>query len=569
MSLAALPTTSTASRRIPIWTILVVLAACGLAYLGWTYVRARPAVGTFVGNYQAVTVGDLDVRLSKDGELQAVNNIDVINKVEGHSLIQELVQEGTFVHKGDVLVTLDSSDIQKAYDQSLLDLQSAEANLSAAKEAKEIQESTNAANLQQADVALEVAQLDLREYVEGTSKAAEEEGATKVKMAEIMLKNKEEDLAITRNLFAKGFVTQVDVKKGELDVLTCQNDFVKAQSDLNVLKVYTKAKDLATKRSAVAQAEKTVIRTKKENAANLNRYEAALVSAEQTLNLRKQLTAKLKDQLDNCVIRAPGDGLVVYASSSDRSGNDPIKEGGTVRNQQVLCRLPDTSSMKAVIRVQEGQVSKLRVDDNNPMRATVQIVGFKKPIGASVSKISVLADSSQRWWNPDLKEYPVELVLDETPPNCKPGLGCQVELLIDRKQKVLNVPLTAIYSQGNQSFVFVRDASGGEPKPIEVRIGATNDTHAEISGPVAVGSDVLLLQPGQGRLLLEKAGIKIQPTARPGETNKPRKRNNGNNNGGGAGNGAKADAGKTHVLGFRPAAKPNPTKTVSSIKTEP
>jgi hypothetical protein len=225
--------------------------------------------------------------------------------------------------------------------------------------------------------------------------------------------------------------------------------------------------------------------------------------------------------------------------------------------------------MKAVIRVQEGQVSKLRVDDNNPMRATVQIVGFKKPIGASVSKISVLADSSQRWWNPDLKEYPVELVLDETPPNCKPGLGCQVELLIDRKQKVLNVPLTAIYSQGNQSFVFVRDASGGEPKPIEVRIGATNDTHAEISGPVAVGSDVLLLQPGQGRLLLEKAGIKIQPTARPGETNKPRKRNNGNNNGGGAGNGAKADAGKTHVLGFRPAAKPNPTKTVSSIKTEP
>ena len=56
--------------------------------------------------------------------------------------IQELVKEGTFVHKGDVLVTLDSSNIQKNYDQSLLDLQAAEAALSAAKEAKEIQEAT-------------------------------------------------------------------------------------------------------------------------------------------------------------------------------------------------------------------------------------------------------------------------------------------------------------------------------------------------------------------------------------------------------------------------------------------
>ena len=120
--------------------------------------------------------------------------------------------------------------------------------------------------------------------------------------------------------------------------------------------------------------------------------------------------------------------------------------------------------------VQEGQVSRLRVDDNNPMRAVVNIVGYKKPIGASVSKIAVLADSSQRWWNPDLREYPVEVTLDETPPNIKPGLGCQVEILVDRRAKVLGVPLTSVYSQGAQSFVFVREGQG-MPKPVEVKSG--------------------------------------------------------------------------------------------------
>src|SRR3982750_3038926 len=103
-------------------------------------------------------------------------------------------------------------------------------------------------------------------------------------MAELMVKNKEQDLAITRNLFGKGFVTAVDVKKGELEVLTCQNDLKKAESDLNVL----------------AQADKLVERTKKENAANINRYQAALAAAEQTLRLRNQLTTNLKEQLENC-----------------------------------------------------------------------------------------------------------------------------------------------------------------------------------------------------------------------------------------------------------------------------
>jgi HlyD family secretion protein len=506
-----------------------VIVMGGAALLVWAKVSPGNGGGAVAGNYQPVQYMDLDVRLTKDGELQSVNNIDVINKVEGLNTIQELVKEGTFAHKGDVLVTLDSSNIQKNYDQSLLDLQAAEAALSAAKEAKEIQEATNVANLQEAELGLEVAKLDLKEYLEGVAPQAESEAKTKFEMAKIMVENKEQDLAITRTLFAKGFVTAVDVKKGELDLLTVKNDLKKAETDLKVLLDYTNAKNLATKKSAVAQAQQKVELTKKENNANLNRYITALRAAEQTLNLRQQLTAKLKDQLDNCTIKAPADGLVVYASSSSRSGDDQIKEGSTVRLQQVICRLPDTTAMKAVIRVQEGQVSKLRVDDNDPMRATVKIIGFNRPVGATISRISVLADSSQRWWNPDVKEYPVDLVLDETPPNVKPGLSATVEVLVDRRPHVLAVPLVSIYAQGSKSFVFVR-GENGEPHPVEIKMGATNDTFAEVVSGVTPGQEVLLLQPGQGRGLLEKAGIKVAPTTRPGDMpNGPKRKRPANN----------------------------------------
>jgi multidrug efflux pump subunit AcrA (membrane-fusion protein) len=490
-----------------------------------TWFRYKSAFGVkddFNGTFQTAVMMDLDVRLTKDGELQAINFVDVINKVEGINTIQELVKEGTYVHKGDKLVVLDSSNIQKNFDTSLLELQEGEATLATAKESKDIQEATNKANLQAAELDLEVAKIELREYTEGIYPQKESEAVTKLRMAEIMLKNKEEDLLSTRNLFARGFVTAADLKKAELDVLTVQNELDKAKTDLKVLKEFTYSKELATKRSAVGQAEQKLERTKKENAALMSKATYVFKNAEQQLNIRKQLHAKLQEQLENCVIHAPADGLVVYSTSGDRD-REPLKEGGTVRNQQSLIKLPDTSQMKAVIRVPEAQVTRLRVDENNPMRATVNVVGFRKPIGASLSKISVLADSSQRYWNPDLKEYPAELVLDETPPNCKPGLGSQVEILMDRRHHVVAVPLTTLYSQGNQTFAFVKEQGREYPRPVEVKVGAANDTHAEITTGLAAGQEVLLLQPGQGRMLLEKAGIKVAPTTRPGDMGGPKR----------------------------------------------
>ena len=506
------------------WSVSL-LAVVGLSSAG-AWLRFGGGFGakaTFQGTFDRAVLMDLDVRLTKDGELHAINFVDVINKVEGINTIQELVKEGTYVRKGDKLVVLDSSNIQKNFDTSLLELQEAEATLATAKESREIQEASNKAALQAAELDLKVAKIELMEYTDGVFPQTKSEAETKLRMAEITVKNKEEDLATTRNLFARGFVTAADLKKAELDVLTVQNDYAKAQTDLKVLLDFTYAKELATKESAVAQAEQKLERTKKENAALMSKATYVYKNAEQQLELRKQLHKRLEEQLANCVIRAPADGLVVYSTSGDRD-REPLKEGGNVRNQQSLIKLPDTSQMKAVIRVPEGQVTKLRLDENNPMRATVSVVGFRRPIGASLSKISVLADSSQRWWNPDLKEYPVELVLDETPANCKPGLGAQVEILMDRRRQVVAVPLTSLYSQGQQNFVFVKEPNEAYPRPVEVRIGVTNDTHAEVVSGLAAGQDVLLLQPGQGRTLLEKAGVKVAPTTRPGDMGGPKRR---------------------------------------------
>ena len=487
---------------------VLILAAGALAWLGFrTFGGASTAAVT--GKFYPVAPMDMDVRIIKDGEIQSANNIDILCEVEGMNTIQELVKEGSSVKKGDVLLVMDSSSIKLRLEDTSLDLERAEADLTTGKEMIQIQESQNAANLEAAQIGVTLAKLDLEQYTDGVYPQQLANAETDLKMADITLKNRQEDLDQATRLFAKGFVTGADVKKAELDVTNALNAVSKAQTAVHVLTKFTNQMDLTAKKSELVQTERRLLRTQRENASNLAYRTADLRAKQQALSLQKRRLAHLQEQLASCTIKAPADGMVVYASTFDRNSQGPIQEGATIRERQLLFRLPDTSSMKAVVRIQEAMVSKLAMGQ----RATVKIVGVPDQVGASLEKISVLADSSQRWWNPDLKEYPVDLTLDQTPPGLKPGTGALVEIFINHLTQVLGVPLDCIYSAGDSRYVFVRD--GDQVRPLVVKVGASTETHAEMTSGLSAGQEILRLQTGQGRELLEKAGIKPPPTSQP------------------------------------------------------
>jgi HlyD family secretion protein len=515
MNPTAIVPVASAGRKTFAWWILpaaglVIVAAIALWIRPWGNGNGQAITGQFF----TVSPMDLEVKINKDGELQAVSYTDIKSEVESVTQIITLVPEGTTVKKGDVLITLDSLTLRQKKEQLDLDLKKADSTRKIAMEMKEIQDSQNQANKEAAEVAVQLAVLDLKQYIEGTHPQSVENAKTALSMAKLNLKNVEEDLDQTKVLFTKGFVTASDVKKGELAVTTARNELQKATTAIFVLEKYTHLMDMAKLNSALAQAEQKHYRTLKENASMLSQKLADLDEKQQSLELLQRQARKLDEQLAACTIRAPEDGLVIYASSIERREREPIQEGTQVRQSHWLLRLPDVTHMKVLLKVQESW--KPRLDEKQRARALVKILGIPRPVGATLSKVSVLPDNSQRWWNPDLREYPVELTLDETPPGLKPGMRVEnAEIFISRLDQVIAIPLAAIYSVGTDSFVFVRD--GQSVKEHKVTLGTANETHVQVVSGLNEGDQVLLLQPGQGRMLLEKAGIKVveQPTTRP------------------------------------------------------
>jgi multidrug efflux pump subunit AcrA (membrane-fusion protein) len=187
------------------------------------------------GQFFTVIPMDLEVKINKDGELQAVSYTDIKSEVESVTQIITIVPEGVNVKKGDVLITLDSLTLRQKKEQLDLDLRKAESARKQSQDMKDIQESQNAANIEAADVAVELAELDVQQYYQGTYPQSVENAKTALAMAKLTLKNVEEDLDQTKVLFGKGFVTASDVKKGELAVTTSRNDVLKATTALTVL----------------------------------------------------------------------------------------------------------------------------------------------------------------------------------------------------------------------------------------------------------------------------------------------------------------------------------------------
>ena len=510
MTLAAIPVSLPRVRRIP-WMLALIVATVVVA-LAWGIVALSGSSGGsgVVGTFHTIVPIDMDITLNPKGELQAVNNVDITNPVEGQSTIIDIAKEGDFVHKGDIVCKLDSTDIENKIENATLDLQKAQSDLANAREAKEIQESTNAANLEAANVDLVLTRLDLQQYVEGQYPSDLQQAQTDLEMSKVTVKNKEDDLAQTRSLFSKGFVTAADVKTAELELLKAKNDLDLKTTTLQVLQKYKHERDLTNMKNQVAQAEKKLVRTQRENASNLAAKLAALQQYEQSLALRKQQYEHLQAQLAACTIKAPQDGMVVYANGGRWGGRDtPIQAGAQSRWQELLIRLPDTSAMKVVCRINEQQVQRLRLDPTKPVRATVKLNSQTPMIGGYLSNISIMPDSSQRWFT-DSKDYPVDVTLDRTPSGLKPGMSVDdVKLFIDRIHSALAVPLAAIYAAGDDNFVFVRD--GKDVKPRKVALGQVNETNAALTSGITAGEQVLLLEAGQGRELLEKAGIKIAP----------------------------------------------------------
>lgn len=507
-------------RGLIVVAVLFVLG-CAIGLSAWK-LKTSAVVGEKANGTFTVSRITMPINIVGEGSIESVQNKDLVCPCEGQNTIRTILPEGTNVKAGDVICELDTSTINKELQRVLLETKKCESDVTWAKQELTIQESKNAATLESAAVELRLAELSLREYVEGIYPQKHAEATKDVEIAKRALARKQQELLETRALHVRGFATAADIEKDEQELAERENALDKKQTDLRVLREFTHEKEVADKEDKLSQAKNKLERVKSENASQMSQKSADLATKTGALDINRSQLEHWQKQLDAATIKAPIDGIVVYGSSVERFMREqPIGPGSRVFEQQLIVRIPDTSTMKAKLPVGEGQVFKLQDADSKRYRATITVAGLAAPFKGTVKRVSVLPDNQQMWWDPDKKNYPVEIELDETPAGLKPGMKAQIKVSLRVLENVVGVPAAALYTDGSQSYVFVSNAVGARPVP--VKIGESNETHVQIAEGLNGDETIWLLGPGQGRRLLEAAGLSQNAaTTRPSQPIDPK-----------------------------------------------
>jgi HlyD family secretion protein len=391
-----------------------------------------------------------------------------------------------------VVCELDSSalvDKAKTQEISVTIAESAETESS---QGVKITETTNQSLIAAADLALKLAELDLEKYIEGEYPQQLSKLSGAVEIAKENLVRKEETYEFTRRMSRKGYRNANDVEAARISVKQATLDLSAATEELKVLETYTKKRTEAELKAKADELVREVERVKLQADAEMAKAQKLLQTRQQTLASEREILAKLKTQIDACTMRAPQDGQVVYANLGDSSrrsdGSGGIELGGQVRERQAIINLPDVTQMKVDCRVHESLIAAIR----EGVAARIRIVSFPDQVfNGKVTAVSSVAMSG-KWPNTDLREYKTEITLTDDLEKIKmlrPGLTAMVELLVDSRSGVLQVPIQSIVSVGAKNFVYVVSSKGPERR--DVKVGMNNSSHMEILEGVHEGDRVV------------------------------------------------------------------------------
>lgn len=442
--------------------------------------------------YFRVEPKDFLVTVVEGGNLEAVKEVVVRNEVEGTARIVYIVPEGTQVKEGDLLVELDSAAAEEKVNQQEIAFERANAEYVSAENNLEIQKSIIQSEIDAAQLAVDFAEIELNKFREGARMQTLREAEISIQTTEEGLLLAREELDWSKKLFDKGFETKSVVDKGQLNVLRQQLELEKARTNLWMLTSFDIPKMQRQYESDVEEATKELGRVKQQGDNKLIQYKTDLTTSRNTLELNRRKLADDKKQLENSKIYAPQDGFVVYSIARSRySSESMIEEGATVRNRQELITLPDTSKMKVEVKVHESHVNKVRTG------LTAFVVLDSSPdlrYKGVVSKVATLPDTQSRFANPNLKLYSTEVVItDPLPPDIKPGISANTEIVITNIPMALTVPIQSVTTVKGTQVVFKAGDTLKTPSPVTV--GLFNSKFIQIIEGVEAGDRVLLSPP--------------------------------------------------------------------------
>jgi multidrug efflux pump subunit AcrA (membrane-fusion protein) len=414
------------------------------------------------------------------GEIQSSDNIEFRCEVQskystrGISVL-DVVEEGRMVTEGELLCKLDSAELEAELEEQEIAVANA------------LDAVTAAENV------LKAAEESKREYIEGTFVSAELMIDNDILLAQEDKRKAEDYYRHSQRLAAKRYITDDQLQADKFAVERANNTLKMANSQRDVLVRITKNKMLIQFDTEIDSAK------------------SRLNAVRESLAIDQRKLAEIQDQINKCSITVPEgvSGQVVYANIFSSRGNSEwvLEPGASVRERQVLIKLPNRDKMQVRAAVNESRITS--IVSGMAVKINVDALG-KTTLSGSVSKVNQYAEP-EGWGGGGVKKYAVYIDIKNPPQTIRPGMNASVSIQIFRKEDALMAPIQTVYGVGKRNFALIKKGDKWETR--ELHIEANNEKFVLISSGIEPGEKLAMNPAGYRHLLDLPEDVQAQETA--------------------------------------------------------
>lgn len=401
-----------------------------------------------------VTRGELTARLMSSGTLKPLQSITYRSPIPGRDVeIRDLAPEGSRVNTGDVIVRLDTTDLEIELARVRQDHRQAQMDL------------------QVAEGEHEEAGAEVKAVAEGEGALTVEEARSSLQRAQKKAERLRQEYEQLKPLLDKGFITRDELARTEEELEEAEQAMTLARRRTDIVVQMTYPRE--QKRAALALSQK---------AAQLGLVRTRLGELQIRLDMLERL-------IEGCTVRARGPGLVVYEENLQVNPRRKLRIGDRVFATQGVVTIPEVSRMQVEASVSESEVHRIATGQV----AEVRVEAFPDlTLTGRVTRVGTLATTSAN--RPfDDKRFDLVITLDPTTAELRPEMSVRTDVIVGSRGDVLMVPVTAVFNNQGTRVVYVIGDSGTEPRRVD--LGQSNDRMVEIVAGLREGERVSLAPP--------------------------------------------------------------------------
>ncbi len=473
--------------------VIFVLAAVLLIFLNRnkSQIQAIP--------FASVGFRNFEVNVFALGELDSEKSITVSSGLKEEGKIVFLIEDGTSVDLGDVLVKMDPAPFEEKVSQLTSKVNEWNAIIAAQQQTLEWEKIQADQELQTSKYDFQVAELELQklEKGDGPLELSRLEGAMleeKKKYEE--LKGYIDDL---EDLVKKGYSNPLEIAQAKERVDKLEKSYEVARQQYESYRDFILPTLLKSAKVKVEKTKMVIEQTRKGAGFKIGKAIAELNKSKQEYKALQQLLANAQIELEKTTVRAPQRGLVVLKESYREGEMRKPRVGDMVIRNQPILFLPDISSMMAKILIRE--VDLYKIDIGKPVK--IQVDAYPElSFEGEVVFIGILAERRREVRGGE-KYFKVNVTIHEPDSRLRPGMTARVRILSKaKKEKTIVVPIHAVFQEEEMRFCYIARPEGFEIR--EVLLGAQNDTFVQILDGLNKGEKICLSRPPKNRVKTTK-----------------------------------------------------------------